>query len=125
MELHDNNEPDHCCGHDAFTTWGKGPDNQAAWRKACVYIADNVNVKMLSLIIDIKVPANFKFLGWVKDLVKIKKLKSLMLEVIQHGGSGPVVVRASYKEGSVSATDHCVSEHLVPFFEYLREEMLE
>lgn len=125
MELHDKSEPDYCCGFTVRSIGVRDRGVQAAWSKACVYIADNVTVNTLFLTINVKIPAEFRSLTWVEDLVKIKKLKSLMLHANQHLNSGPVLIKASYKEGSVSATDHCDSEHLVPFFEYLREEMLE
>lgn len=108
------------CGPDV-----KGRDNAAAWGKACTYIHDNVNVKELTIFINIKITEEFKSLKWVKDLIKIKKLTYLSLEACQHDRNGPVGISASYKEGSLTATRHCASEHLVPFFEYLRDEMLE
>ena len=124
MEYHDKEERDYCCfPRKAF--WGKGPGNKAAWGKACSYIADNVNVKALSLTINVKVPVHFKTLKWVEDVVKIKKLKSLVLKVSQHEQSGPCVIRASCKGGTLLATEPCLSEYLVPLFEYLWEEMLE
>ena len=119
MELYDNEEPDL-----RYRTWGQRLGNKAAWSKACAFIGEKVNVKALSLTINVKVPANFKTLKWVEDLVKIRRLRFLTLQVTQHP-SGVKVIRASYKEGSLTATDHCFSEHLVPLFEYLREEMLE
>lgn len=125
MELYDKAEPDHCCDANNNNSWGKGRDNQAAWSKACTYIVKDVNLQHLSLTINVKVPREFKSLKWVKDLVKISGLKSLTLEANQHHSSGPIVIRASYKNGSLSATDHCMSEHLIPLFEYLRAEMLE
>lgn len=125
IELHDKAEPDHCCGRGVDRSWGKGPGNQSAWTKACAYIAESMSLKHLNITINVKIPAEFKSLKWVRDLVKIKKLRHLSLQVEQHYNSGPLVVRASYKEGSLSATEHCVSEHLIPFFEYLREKMLE
>ena len=124
MEYHDKEQQDYCC-FPQKSFGGKGPGNKAAWSKACAYIADNVNVKALSLVINVKVPADFKKLKWVQDVVKIKKLKSLVLKVSQHERSGPCEVRASCKGGTLLATDPCFSEHLVPLFEYLREEMLE
>ena len=124
MEYHDKQQQDYCC-FPQKTFEGKGPGNKAAWSKACAYIADNVNVKALSLTINVKVPTNFKRLKWVRDVVKIKKLKSLVLKVSQHEQSGPCTVRASCKRGTLSATDPCFSEHLVPLYEYMREEMLE
>ena len=125
MELHDKEQPDYCCGPGMNKFWGKGRGNKAAWSKACAYIGENVNVKALSLTINVKVPADFKALQWVQGLVKIRTLRYLTLVVHQHWKSGTDVIRASFKEGSVTATDHCFSEHLVPLFEYLREEMLE
>ena len=125
MEYHHSDEPDYSCGLRTNRIWGKGPGNQAAWSKACTYIVNNVKVKELNLTINVKVPREFKSLKWVKDLVKIKGLKLLTLNVSQHDNKGVDVVRASYREGDVIATDPCFSEHLVPLFEYLREEMLE
>ena len=125
MELHDKEQPDYCCGPGIDKTWGKGSGNKAAWSQACAYIGKNVNVKALSLTINVKVPGDFKALEWVQDLVKIRTLRYLTLEVHQHWNSGANVIRASFDEGSLTATDHCFSEHLVPFFEYLRQEMLE
>ena len=125
MELHDDRETDWCCGPGIDNYTGDGRDNRAAWCKACVYIAGNVNVKQLSITINVKIRADFRTCTWVTDLVKIKSLKSLTLQVNQHRNSGPVLTRVSYKEGSLSATDSCFSEHLLSFFEYLREEMLE
>lgn len=124
MEYHDKEQPDYCC-FPSKTFRGKGPGNTAAWSKACAYIADNVNVKALSLTINVKIPAEFKTLKWVQDVVKIKKLKSLILEVSQHEHGGECVIRASCKGGTLLATDPCLSEYLVPLFEYLREEMLD
>ena len=139
MELYDKAEPDYCCS--IITSWGKGPGNQFDWTKACAYIAGNISVKRLSITVNVKIPADFKSLKWVRDLVKIRKLRHLTLQINQHYFGGelghltllvgqhnfydPVVLRASYKEGSLWATDPCVSEHLIPFFEYLRKEMLE
>ena len=125
MELHHNRAPDHCCGLHIDNSWRKGRDNGAASGEACLYIAGNVNVKQLFITINVKIRGNFRTRPWVTDLVKIKSLKSLTLQVNQHRNSGPVLTRASYKEGSLSATDSCFSEHLVSFFDYLREEMLE
>lgn len=124
MEYHDKQQQDYCC-FPQKTFGGKGPGNKAAWSKACAYIAGNVNVKALSLTINVKVPADFKTLKWVQDVVKIKKLKSLVLKISQHERSGPCTVRTSCKGGTLLATDPCFSEHLVPLFEYLREKMLE
>ncbi|KAF6232966.1 hypothetical protein HO173_008929 [Letharia columbiana] len=115
MDLHNKWKP---CRH-------RGPDNQADWSKACIYIGENVNLKTLSVSINVKVDAGFRDLKWVKDLVKIKNLRYLTLQVIQHHSIGPVPVIASDKEGSLSATEDSVSEHLVPFWCFLREEMLE
>lgn len=84
IELHDKAEPDHCCGRGVDRSWGKGPGNQSAWTKACAYIAESMSLK---------------------HLVKIKKLRHLSLQVEQHYNSGPLVVRASYKEGSLSASE--------------------
>ena len=123
IDFYDKEEPDYCCGHRKNNVWGKGSGNQAAWSKACAYIVSNVNVKGLNLTTNVKIPAEFKSLRWVNDLVKIKKLRFLTLKVNQHYGSE--VIRASYKEGSLSATDPCFNEHLVALFEYLRDEMLE
>ena len=127
MEYHDKWEPDYCCGLRKNHVWGKGSGNQAAWGKACMYIMNNVKVKGLYLTVNVKVSAEFKSLKWVKDLVKIKGLKFLTLEVKQHSGNGPDgpdIVRASYREGNLIATRPCFNEHLVPLFHYLREEML-
>ena len=125
MEFYDKEELDYCCDLRQNHVWGKGSGNQAAWSKACAYIMNNVKVRELNLTINVKVSAEFKSLKWVKDLVKIKGLKFLTLKVNQHWGSGPDVVRASYQEGSLTATDPCFNEHLVALFDYLREEMLE
>ena len=125
MELHDEKEPDYCCGLRVRRIWGKGSGNQAAWSKACTYIFENVKVKGLNLTINVKVPAEFKSLKWVKDLVQIRGLKFLTLHVSQHNSGGVDAIRAFYKEGDVVSTDPCFSEHLVPLFEYLRREMLE
>ena len=124
MEYYDKEQPDYCC-FPSKTFRSKGPGNTAAWSKACAYIAENVNVKALSLTINVKVPAEFKTLKWVEDLVKIKKLKSLVVKVSQHEHGCECVIRASCKGGTLLATDPCLSEYLVPLFEYLREEMLE
>lgn len=40
MELRDKRQPDQCCGG-LDDAWGTGPDNQAAWGRACSYIATN------------------------------------------------------------------------------------
>ena len=124
MELHDNREPDHCCGgYDA--SWGRGTDNQGAWLKACAYIAENLKVKELCLTTNVKVvSAEFKSLKWVKALVKIKGLKRLTLQTNQHLGD-EVPIRARYEEGTLAVSRPCFSEHIVRLFEYLREEMLE
>ena len=124
MELHVKLEPDYCCGR-SNNYRGKSSGNQAAWGRACVYVAENVNVKKLSLTINVKVHAAFKSLKWVKALVKIKSLKHLTLQVDQHYPNSPLLTKASYKDGLLLTTEHCFSEHLVPLFEYLREEMLE
>ena len=123
MQLHDKGEPDHCCGG-LDNAWGKGPDNQIAWEKACTYIAENVTVKELTLTINVKVAADFRSLQWVKALVRIKGLKRLRLQAKQHCYD-TVLTRVTYKDGSLAATTHCFSEDLPRLFEYLREEMLE
>lgn len=120
MTLHDRSETDHCCPH---ARWGRGPDNQAAWCKAGLFIADHTNIKILSLTINVKVPEEFKSLKWVKALILIRQLKSLRLVAIQHEKDF-TVIRARYGESSVTATDPCYSEYLVPLFEYMCEEML-
>lgn len=129
MELHSKQEPLYCCGSaggHCFQDRGKGPDNKAAWGKACTYIATNLKLKELSVAINVKVPAEFSSLKWVKDLVKIKGLKHLTLKADQHAFYlRDVPVRACYDEGLVSAADHCYSEHLVPLFEFLCVNMLE
>lgn len=60
-------------------SWGRGGDNKAAWGRACKHIAENVNMKELSLTINVKVHEDFKSLQWVKGLIKIKNLKRLTL----------------------------------------------
>ena len=130
MELHIKNQPDYCCGGENIP-YGKGLDNQGAWVKACSYIGQSVKVKELTVTVNVKIPAEFKSLKWVKALVNIKGLKRLTLYVNQHDGSyrAPADTimhpRASYKHGSVSSTNSCNSDHLVPLFDYLVEEMLE
>ena len=130
MELHTKNEPDYCCGGENIC-YGKGSDNQGAWVKACTYIGQSVKVKELTVTVNVKIPADFKSLKWVEALVNIKSLKRLTLQVNQHYGSyrAPADTlmhpRASYKHGSVSSTNNCNSDHLVPLFDYLLEEMLE
>ena len=124
MELHYLWEHVHCCSG-ANKYHRSGPDNQAAWGRACAYVAENVNVKELTLTINVKVQAAFKSLRWVKALVKIKSLRHLTLQANQRHSKGPLLTKASYKDGSLLTTEHCFSEHLVPLFEYLREEMLE
>ena len=125
MELHDKRETDYCCGG-LHKSWVMGGDNKAAWGRACKYIAENVNMKELSLTINVKVHEDFKSLQWVKGLIKIKNLKRLTLQANQHYPNGQLLTQASYKEGSLLATKHwcCFSKHLVQLFEYLREEML-
>ena len=123
MELHNSREPDHCCGGIAGS-WSRGSDNQAAWWKACLYIAENVKMEELNLTINVKISAEFKSLQWVKDLVEIKGLQRLTLQAKQHRDD-EVTTKASYREGSLAASRPCFSEHLVQLFEYLREEMLE
>ena len=114
MELHDKREK-------------RGRDNQAAWYKSCHYIASNVNVSSLSLMltINVKVPADFRSLKWVTALARIRGLRGFTLIADQHYSWDSVIPRASSKESSVSATDHCFSEHLVPLFNYLCKQMLE
>ena len=123
MELHNNREPDHCCGGIAGS-WGRGSDNQAAWSKACLFMAENVKMEELNLTINVKISAEFKSLQWVQTLVKIKGLQRLTLQAKQHRDD-EVPIKASYQEGSLAASRPCFSEHLVQLFEYLREEMLE
>ena len=128
MELHTKREPDYCCGG-YNKCYGKGLDNQRAWNKACVYIGQSVKVKELTVTVNVKIPAEFKSLSWVKALVNIKSLKHLTLQADQHYGnyaaSDTLHPKASYKHGLVSATNACNSKHLVPLFDYLLEEMLE
>ena len=130
IELHTKNEPDYCCGGKNHG-YGKGLDNQGAWVKACTYIGQSVKVKELTVTANVKIPADFKSLKWVKALVNIKSLKRLTLQVDQHYGNhgatadAPMHPRASYKHGSVSSTNDCNSKHLVPLFDYLLEEMLD
>ena len=122
-ELHKKSEPDYCCG--GFDkAWGKGPDNQAAWGKVCTYIAQNVKIQELCVTTNVKVPAEFKSLKWVKALVKIRGLKRFMLKTYQHYGD-EILIRVSDQEGSLASSRACYSEHLEHLFEYLREEMLE
>ena len=87
-------------------------------------MAENVKMEELNLTINVKISAGFKSLQWVQALVKIKGLQRLTLEARQHHDD-EVSVKASYWEGSLTASRHCFSEHLVQLFEYLREEMLE
>ena len=130
MELHTKNEPDYCCGGENIS-YGKGLDNQGAWVKACSYIGQSVKVKELTVTVNVKIPAEFKSLKWVEALVNIKSLKRLTLQVNQHYGryGAPADTlmhpRASYKHSSMSSTNSCNSEHLVPFFDYLLGQMLE
>lgn len=63
MELHDKRETDYCCGG-LNSSWGRGGDNKAAWGRACKYIAENLNMKELSLTINVKVHEDFKSLQW-------------------------------------------------------------
>ena len=124
MELHDKRESDYCCGG-LNNSWGTGGDNKAAWGRACKYIAENVKMKELSLTINVKAHEEFKTLQWVKALIKIKNLKSLTLQANQHSPKGQLLTLASFKEGPLLATRSCSNKHLVPLFDYLREEMLE
>ena len=123
MELHDSHERDHCCGGNS-NAWSKRSDNQAAWLKACMYLAEDVKMKELNLSINVKISSEFKSLKWVQQLVRIKGLRRLTLEAKQHRDD-EVTIRASYQEGCLSATRTCFSEHLIQLFDYLREEMLE
>lgn len=125
MEYHNAEEPDYCCDLRVRKIRGKGSGNQAAWSKACTYIANNVKVKELHLTINVKVSEEFKSLKWVKDLVKIKGLNLLTLEACQHDDGAVVETKAWCEAGSVMSTDPCFSEPLVLLFEYLLEEMLE
>ncbi|KAM0802323.1 hypothetical protein BDR22DRAFT_887562 [Usnea florida] len=61
MELHAKNEPDYCCGG-PNNCYGKGLDNQGAWVKACAYIGQSVNVKELTVTVNVKILAEFKSL---------------------------------------------------------------
>lgn len=125
MELHAEGEPDYCCGGEN-RCYGKGSDNKGAWGKACVYIGQSVKVKELTVTVNVKIPAEFKSIKWVKALVNIKGLKHLTLQADQHHGfASDTHTRACYKHGSLSSTDDCNSKHLVPLFDYLLEEMLE
>lgn len=130
MEFHAKNEPDYCCGG-VNHCYGKGLSNHGAWVKACSYIGQNMKVKELTVTVNVKIPADFKSLKWVEALVNIKSLKRLTLQVNQHYDSfrkpGDTVMhpRASSKHGLVSSTDSSNSQDLVPFFDYLLEEMLE
>ena len=123
MELHNIHEPDHCCGS-IRSSWGSGSDNQAALMKACFFMAENVKMGELNLTINVKISANFKSLRWVQALIHIKGLQRLTLQAKQHQDD-EVPIRASYQEGSLTASRPCFSEHLVQLFEYLRQEMLE
>ena len=126
MELHAHGEPDYCCGGEN-RCYGKGSDNKGAWGKACVYIGQSVKVKELTVTVNVKIPAEFKSLKWVKALVNIKGLKRLTLQANQHHGflGEALHTRANNKHGWVSSTGDCNSKHLVPLFDYLLEEMLE
>ena len=116
MELHNKRE-----------SGGDEQDNQAAWVKSCDFIAKNVSMGQLSLslTINVKVHAGFKTLKWVTALVKIKGIRHFTLSAHQYFSHEPVTIRANYKGSSVSAADHCFSEHLVALFHYLCEQMLE
>ena len=126
MELHNKGEAANCC-NGSWKWRGKGRDNQVAWSKSCGYIARNVNARQLSLwlTINVKVPAEFETLTWVIALVEIKGLRQVTLIADQHNSWHQVTKRASYKGSSVSAADHCFSEHLVALFHYLCQQMLE
>ena len=126
MELHAKGEADYCCGGEN-KCYGKGSDNRGAWGKACMYIGQSVKVKELTVTVNVKIPAEFKSLKWVKALVNIKGLKHLTLQADQHHGfvSDTLHTRANYKHGWVSSTTDCNSKYLVPLFDYLLEEMLE
>ena len=123
MELHDFQEPDHCCGG-IISYRGASSDNLAAWSKACLFMAGNAKMEELNLTINVKISADFRSLGWVQALVRIKGLQRLSLQAKQHSDD-EVSIRASYREGSLAASRPCFSEYLVQLFEYLRGEMLE
>ena len=54
-------EPDHCCsGLDNSCGWPRDQITRQAWEKACSYIAENVNIKELSITINVKVPMDVK-----------------------------------------------------------------
>ena len=123
MELHNSQEPDHCCGGIGGSRV-RGSDNQGAWLKACSFMGQNVKMEELNLTINVKILKDFKSLKWVQALINIRGLRRLTLEAKQHPDD-EVPIRASYEEGSLAASRPCFSEHMIEFFEYLREEMLE
>ena len=122
MELRDGSASHFCYPGISFTL---GPDNQAAWIKACSSIARNFKIKQLRITINVNIDDEFKSLKWVKALVRVKDLQRLTLTVQQYCYRGhPLLSRGRYTSGELLATDHCFSESLVRFFEYLCEEMV-
>ena len=61
MELHDFEEPDHCCGS-IIAYQCIASDNLSAWSKASLFMAENTKMKELNLTTNIKISADFRFL---------------------------------------------------------------
>ncbi len=120
-------------------------ENSQDWTEACVYMADHLQLKTLSINVDLKQrepadhPINLAQLQWVKDLVQIQGLRSLSYHASPNGHGLDVVrprraVRAydGLSEKSLPGPGNVVNGDLKGaqpdlgrLFKYLRSEMLE
>lgn len=132
----------------------QGPNNQRHWHvrenaqdwtEACAYIADHLQLKKLSINVDMKFskptdpPVDLRQLHWVQDLVQIRELQRLSHYVSPHGHGleAQRPRRPPRPHGSPSETFFPGPDDVVDWdvkgakpglgrlFRYLREEMLE
>ena len=119
--------------------------NAKDWTEACAYIADNLQLKKLSINVSTEVheasqsPVDLSRLQWVKDLVQIQELQSLSYHISASGhglkGLRPRVNAQAYAASSkwfspgpddiVDGDVKGARPDLRRLFEYLRGEMLE
>ena len=119
--------------------------NAKDWTEACTYIADNLQLKQLSINVSTEVheaiqsPVDLSLLQWVKDLVQIQGLQSLSYHISPNGhGLNSLRPRvdppahAASSKGFAPGPDDVVDGDvkgakpgLGRLFRYLRREMLE
>ena len=86
---------------------GLGIDhNLYYWCKLCAYMSQNLQLHVLSLNVSLRaIPANFTEEAWVKDLIKLRQLKSLVQCDFTFVGDPEVIAATDAGSDSESEAD--------------------